>query len=216
MQNKIFIPIMNQLLERKEMFSWTKRYSAKDPWAVEGEPAFIPKPKKNIEDIPASNKKLPVFKFNDHLRGHAFFDDFTEQVKNRRSLNGSEGYEELTPEAFAQSTRDFQKSLGLYGNRDGKTQSHWWRKTGEQNWEHQHSSELAMGEIHPDRMYKTPCKPNCMSKACRVSNGTYDDSIPDIAMDKANEILKRSPAGEQKRPGRTSIDDLRREMGLDD
>ena len=35
-------------------------------------------------------------------------------------------------------------------------------------------------------------------------------------VDKANEILKRSPAVEQKRPGRTSIDDLRREMGLDD
>jgi hypothetical protein len=35
-------------------------------------------------------------------------------------------------------------------------------------------------------------------------------------MEKANEILKRSPAEDQKKPGRTRIEDLRREMGLDD
>ena len=215
MQNKTLIQTMNQLLERKEMFSWKKRYSAKDNWSVEGDIPFNPKPKMD-EDKPAPLKSLPGFKTNDHLHGQAFFDDFTDQIKNRRSLNGSEGYEELTPEAFAQSTRNFQKSLGLYGNKDGGHQSIWWRRTSEQNWERQHSAELALGEIHPDRMYKTPCKPGCMAKTCRVSNGTLDDSIPDTAMDKANEILKRTPAGEQKKPGRTRIEDLRREMGLDD
>ena len=215
MQNKILIQIMNQSLERKEMFSWKKRYSAKDSWAVEGDIPFNPKPKID-ENVSIPLKKLPEFKTNDHLHGQAFFDDFTEQIKNRRNLNGSEGYEELDPGTFAQSTRDHQKRLGLYGNRDGKNQSIWWRRTSEQNWEQQHSAELALGEIQPKDMYKTPCKSNCMTKICKSTREGTDDLIPDTAMDKANEILKRSPAGEQKRPGRTNIEDLRREMGLDD
>ena len=199
------------------MLSWKIRYSEKDPWAVEGDEPISPRIVENNFDAPVRKKKLPEFTINPNLRGQAFFDDFTEQIKKRRELNGSDGYEELEPGVFAQATRDHQKLLGLYGQRDGKNASIWWKRTREQNWETQHRSELAMGEIHPDQMYKTPCKPNCMSRVCRAARGELEDSIPDNIMDKANELLDLPVMRqEQKKPQRMTMDDLKRQLGLDD
>jgi hypothetical protein len=144
-----FESLGNQKTSKKnnKAFSWKSRYSKNDPWAVEEDDEF--KVPKHIEDSdkPVPLKKLPSFEFKSNLRGQAFFDDLTQQVENRRKLNGSPGYERLDIEPFTQATRDFQKQLGLYGDREGNKQSIWWKRTSEQAQEKQKSRMGDLGEF---------------------------------------------------------------------
>jgi len=128
------------------IFNWLTRYSEKDPWAVENDDEYV-RPKIQDEDKPDPIKRLPAFEFKPHLRGQAFFDDLTQQVENRRKLNGSPGYERLEIGPFTQSTRDFQKQLGLYEDRDGERQSIWWKRTSEQAQEKQKGKTGDLGEF---------------------------------------------------------------------